>query len=58
MEVLLLTVFLSLVLTAFFILSFMHSRKNETFSSPESDALMPLAEEHTAESKERSKQVS
>ena len=45
MNVLLLTVFLSLLLAVVFIACFIWSRRCAEFSSPESDALLPLKDE-------------
>jgi len=45
MKVLLLTVFLSTVLAAFFIVLFLRDRTQKHRSSPEQDALLPFADE-------------
>lgn len=45
MEVLFLTLLLSLILAAVFIILFYRDRKRNRFSSPESDALIPFEEE-------------
>jgi len=45
MKVLLLTVFLSTVLAAFFIVLFLRDRTRKDHSSPEQDALLPFADE-------------
>ena len=45
MNVLLLTVFLSLLLAVLFLIFFLGDRKNQPFSSPEQDALRPFDNE-------------
>ncbi len=45
MNVLLLTVFLSLLLAVLFLIFFLGDRKNQHFSSPEQDALRPFDNE-------------
>ncbi len=45
MEVLFLTLLLSLILAAVFIILFYRDRSRNHFSSPESDALIPFEEE-------------
>ncbi|MGB0257083.1 MAG: hypothetical protein ACPGES_00390 [Coraliomargarita sp.] len=45
MNVLLLTVFLSLLLAVLFLIFFLGDRKNQHFSSPEQDALRPFENE-------------
>ena len=45
MNILLLTVFLSTLLAALFLLFFIRDRRNELHSSPEQDALRPFEHE-------------
>ncbi len=45
MNVLLLTVFLSLLLAALFLLFFLHERRTQGICSPEQDALRPFDSE-------------
>lgn len=45
MKVILLTLFLSLLLVGFFIVFFLSLQRRKAFSSSETDALLPFAEE-------------
>jgi len=45
MSVLLLTIFLSLLLVAFFVVLFIGERRRKGFGSPEQDALIPFGDE-------------
>lgn len=47
MKVILLTVFLSLVLAGFFVAFFLSQQRRRTFSSLDTDALLPFAEEES-----------
>ncbi len=47
MDILLLTIFLSVILASLFILLFIKDREKSQRSSMEQDSLLPLAEEHS-----------
>lgn len=47
MEILLLTLFVSLLLAVFFIFMFMWRKGSQEFSCPERESLLPLSEEET-----------
>ncbi|MGE9293443.1 hypothetical protein [Ruficoccus sp. ZRK36] len=54
MEVLFLTLLLSLILAAVFIILFYRDRNRNRFASPESDALIPFEEEKSRPAKPKS----
>lgn len=47
MKVLTLTIFCSLLLAGFFVVCFLHFHRRRDFSSSESDALLPFADDET-----------
>lgn len=54
MKVILLTLFLSLLLVAFFVVFFLSLQRRKAFSSSETDALLPFADETPMPARSRS----